>query len=65
LGGHRLGYLDPGAGAGQSGQYPIERAHNIPLPFLMKYCLKGVGFQEGTFIIDRKLREKVQFHHIN
>jgi chemotaxis protein methyltransferase CheR len=49
----------------RSGQYPIERAHNIPLSFLMKYCLKGVGFQEGTFIIDRKLREKVQFHHIN
>ena len=49
----------------RAGQYPIERAHNIPLPFLMKYCLKGVGFQEGTFIIDRKLREKVQFHHIN
>ncbi|HHQ4527990.1 TPA: CheR family methyltransferase [Aeromonas hydrophila] len=49
----------------RAGQYPIERAHNIPQPFLMKYCLKGIGFQEGTFIIDRKLREKVQFHHIN
>lgn len=49
----------------RTGLYPIERAHNIPLPLLMKYCLKGVGFQEGTFIIDRKLREKVQFYHIN
>ncbi|HGY1045077.1 TPA: protein-glutamate O-methyltransferase CheR, partial [Aeromonas salmonicida subsp. salmonicida] len=49
----------------RAGQYPMERAHNIPLSFLMKYCLKGVGFQEGTFIIDRKLRDKVQFRHIN
>ena len=48
-----------------SGRYPIERAHNIPLPFLMKYCLKGVGLQEGIFIIDRKLRDKVQFMQIN
>ncbi|MGL5155150.1 MAG: CheR family methyltransferase, partial [Aeromonas veronii] len=48
-----------------SGRYPIERAQNIPLPFLMKYCLKGVGLQEGIFIIDRKLRDKVQFMQIN
>ncbi|MFQ2194043.1 CheR family methyltransferase [Aeromonas jandaei] len=48
-----------------SGRYPIERAHNIPLSFLMKYCLKGIGLQEGIFIIDRKLREKVRFMQIN
>lgn len=47
------------------GRYPIERAHNIPMSYLMKYCLKGIGQQEGSFIIDRKLQERVRFLQIN
>jgi chemotaxis protein methyltransferase CheR len=43
----------------------MERAHNIPQPLLSKYCLKGTGSQEGTFMIDRNLRGRMQFMQIN
>jgi len=49
----------------QIGQYPIERAEKIPHSYLTSYCLKGVGSQNGTFIIDKKLRERVNFIHAN
>jgi chemotaxis protein methyltransferase CheR len=45
--------------------YPMERARHIPKPLLEKYCLKGVGRQEGTLLVDRKLRGKVTFAQIN
>lgn len=45
--------------------YPLERATGIPKPLLHAHCLKGVGQQEGTFLIDRRLRERVQFCQIN
>ncbi len=47
------------------GHYPIERAENIPQDFLRKYCLKGVGEQTGTFLIDKSLRARTKFLHIN
>ncbi len=47
------------------GHYPLERAKGIPPEYLAAYCLKGVGKQEGTFLIDRKLRERVAFRHLN
>jgi chemotaxis protein methyltransferase CheR len=46
-------------------QYPIERADNIPDAYLKKYCLKGVGSQDGTFIIANELRSRVGFEHAN
>ena len=49
----------------RSGHYDMERAHNIPQPLLSKYCLKGTGAQEGTFMIERNLRSRVQFMQIN
>ena len=49
----------------QSGHYALERAHNIPQHLLHKYCLKGVGTQEGTFLIHKALREKIEFKQIN
>jgi chemotaxis protein methyltransferase CheR len=49
----------------RSGHYDLERAHNIPQPLLSKYCLKGTGSQEGTFMIDRNLRSRMQFMQIN
>lgn len=45
--------------------YPIAQADNIPKEFLLKYCLKGVGSQAGTFLIDRMLRDRIQFFHGN
>ena len=47
------------------GLYPIERVPEIPLHYLSNYCLKGTGTQEGTLLIERKLRERVQFMQYN
>lgn len=47
------------------GQYPMERADKIPQPYLHAYCLKGVGDQEGTFLVDPSLRKRVKFQHAN
>jgi chemotaxis protein methyltransferase CheR len=49
------------------GQYSMERMPEIPRHYLSKYCLKGVGHQEGTLLIERKLRERIQFkqHNLN
>jgi len=49
----------------RAGHYPLERAHNIPKHLLSKYCLKGTGSQEGTFLIERSLRSRVQFMQVN
>lgn len=45
--------------------YPMERARHIPKPLLEKYCLRGMGRQEGTLLIERNLRSKVTFAQIN
>lgn len=47
------------------GHYPMERASHIPKHQLSRHCLKGTGAQEGTFLIDRNLRDRVQFMQIN
>jgi len=49
----------------RTGQYALEQASHIPKSYLNKFCLKGVGAQEGTFIIDRSLRERVNFRQVN
>jgi chemotaxis protein methyltransferase CheR len=45
--------------------YPMTRADKIPPDFLKRFCLKGTGPQEGTFLLDRSLRERVSFAQIN
>jgi chemotaxis protein methyltransferase CheR len=49
----------------RSGHYPMERARNISREYLTRYCLKGAGSQEGTFLVDRALRERCRFEHAN
>ncbi|MFZ2407829.1 MAG: protein-glutamate O-methyltransferase CheR [Methylobacter sp.] len=49
----------------RSGLYPMMRATEIPSRYLSSYCLKGTGSQEGTLLIEHKLRERVQFIHYN
>lgn len=49
----------------RNAHYPIERANHIAKPLLNKYCLKGIGSQHGTFLIDKNLRSKVSFSQIN
>jgi len=47
------------------GHYPIERAKHIPREHLTRYCLKGIGSQEGTFLIDNRLKSRMRFMQIN
>ncbi|MEY3289236.1 MAG: hypothetical protein RLZZ419_1478, partial [Pseudomonadota bacterium] len=49
----------------RNGLYPIDCMRKIPPLYLSKYCLKGIGNQEGTLLIERKLRERVQFKQYN
>ena len=48
-----------------SGHYAMERAANIPRRYLTEYCLRGIGEQDGTFIINPDLRRRVRFTQIN
>jgi len=49
----------------RAGHYPMERARNVPLPYLQRFCLKGEGKQEHTLLIERGLRNRVRFLQIN
>jgi chemotaxis protein methyltransferase CheR len=49
----------------QGGHYPLTRTEGIPLPLLKKYCRKGIRQQDGTLLVARELRERVQFLHGN
>lgn len=49
----------------RNGHYAMERAEHIPQEYLRAFCLKGVGRQEGTFMIDKRLRSKVDFRQVN
>ncbi|HBS41909.1 MAG TPA: SAM-dependent methyltransferase [Oceanospirillales bacterium] len=49
----------------QTAQYPMARSKDIPLDYLKKYCLKGIGPQDGTFIIGPELKSRVSFQHAN
>ena len=49
----------------RTGLYPIARMPEIPQHYLSNYCLKGTGTQDGTLLIVRKLRERVQFMQYN
>ena len=47
------------------GHYSLARTEELPQRFLGAYCLKGIGSQEGTFLIGQYLRSKVDFRQIN
>lgn len=49
----------------RAGHYSMQRAASIPQPYLTRYCLKGIGAQDGTFLIDDQLRKRVHFSQIN
>lgn len=49
----------------RSAQYPMERSKGIPENLLKKYCLKGIGPHEGTFLIESSLSSKVKFMQVN
>jgi chemotaxis protein methyltransferase CheR len=45
--------------------YPIARMDDFPQEYLKRYCLKGEGPQSGTLLIDRPIRSRVKFMHLN
>lgn len=49
----------------RTGHYLMRDAARIPRPLLAKYCLQGIGSQDGTFIIDAPLRARMQFRQVN
>ncbi len=49
----------------REGRYPMDDAAGIPRPLLVKYCLKGVGSQDGTFMMKPELRGRINFRQIN
>ncbi|MBM4132249.1 MAG: SAM-dependent methyltransferase [Nitrospira sp.] len=49
----------------RSGHYSMDRAEKIPPRYLNAYCLKGIGAQAGTFLLDKPVRSRVQFMSIN
>lgn len=51
--------------AASHAHYPLDRAKHVSPDYLKRFCLRGVGPQEGTLLIGRTLRARVQFRHAN
>ena len=49
----------------RAGHFPMERARNIPQPYLKRFCLKGMDNQDGTMLVERALRQRVRFIQAN
>lgn len=47
------------------GHYPMERAAQMPAAYLKRFCLKGQGSEAGTLLVEKALRQRVQFQHLN
>ncbi|MDP2804641.1 MAG: protein-glutamate O-methyltransferase CheR [Gallionellaceae bacterium] len=47
------------------GHYPMDRIEGISREHLSRYCLKGVGAQDNTLLVDKKLRSRVNFMQVN
>jgi chemotaxis protein methyltransferase CheR len=48
-----------------TGHFPLERTRNIPTDYLKRFCLKGMGDQDGTLLINKALRNRVSFMQVN
>lgn len=47
------------------GRYNLPLSKEIPTDILKKYCLKGINDEQGFFIIQRDIRERIDFKEIN
>jgi chemotaxis protein methyltransferase CheR len=43
----------------------MERASHVPQDYLRRFCLKGIREQAGTLLVERTLRQRVQFRQVN
>jgi len=50
---------------GRRALYPMARGEHIPQTFLSRYCLCGIGQYEGHFLIEQRLRKRVEFAQCN
>lgn len=48
-----------------TGHYSTERTQHIPPAYLRRFCLKGIGVQQGTLLMERSLRSRVEFMQVN
>jgi chemotaxis protein methyltransferase CheR len=55
------GVLEKARGA----HYPLDRVSHFPRGYLQRFCLKGVGSEAGTLLVERRLRDKVNFRQVN
>lgn len=51
--------------AAEAAHYRLERARNLPPSLLARHCLKGIGAQAGTLMVNRALRARVRFEALN
>ena len=49
----------------RTGHYAMARSKSIPREHLAAYCLRGTGSQEGTFLVQEKLRNRIEFLQVN
>ncbi|MBI5439098.1 MAG: protein-glutamate O-methyltransferase CheR [Nitrosomonadales bacterium] len=49
----------------RSGHYHTDRTSGISREHLSRYCLKGIGSQENTLLVDQALRSRVNFMQVN
>jgi chemotaxis protein methyltransferase CheR len=49
----------------RAGHYPLERTRHVPPAYLKRFCLRGMGEQEGTLLVERELRQRVRFAQVN
>ena len=49
----------------RTGHYAMARAKTIPREHLQSYCLRGTGAQEGTFLVQERLRNRIEFLQVN
>jgi len=49
----------------RTGHYLMNRLEGIPKRYLQEYCLKGTGKHDGTMLVTKKLRDRVEFMHAN
>jgi chemotaxis protein methyltransferase CheR len=49
----------------RAAHYVLERTRYIPQDYLRRFCLKGMGEQAGTLLVERQLRGRVSFAQVN
>ncbi len=47
------------------GLFSMQRVTEIPREYLTRFCMKGTGNAEGSFLVNRELRSRVTFMQIN